>query len=586
MKLVVYGVSRSGKDFLIDKACSYLAEQGISLKHIKGSIELNRISLNIYGKSFNRVNDDKKELIRKKFISELKVLEQQYINIIVDGHYAFYDDQKNIYNVITSEDLNCYDTFLYLNTPSEVIMKRMDIDGVKTSFKNYSITLINEWKTYEIENLTNDLLLINKELHIIQNDECLTYQYIEEIVNGKHDSKKIAQEIVNNILRASDSKVYILTDCDKTLSKEDSTSLAFACNSLENEVLKNIYKGDFYTNYQAYLAYNYCTNNYAFDNSSIQYAIERLSANVELVDDLKQLKMPIIALSGGNEKIWNGFFNKYDVDIDFYNNGMIMSKYIKYYVVKYLEDNGKFVISLGDSIMDCLMLNVSTKGYLVNTKGYRNNLKLALQTNVNIYQLAYNCYIYDSNPVDERIILTKTLNNSEDQIKEIIDLSKSSSGTDGMILRDAHRKAGNYLADLISKQNISKMFAVIIMMRSGLLIGEGIADTLDCPILFYDEFSSNKFITEWNYLNRNNEYTAIICDGVINSGKSILTFLDVVGIDKFIIATNVISSKCSLLNSYPIYATRISNNSFIGTKQKEILNGKGPDTSDRLFKTL
>ena len=65
-----------------------------------------------------------------------------------------------------------------------------------------------------------------------------------------------------------------------------------------------------------------------------------------------------------------------------------------------------------------------------------------------------------------------------------------------------------------------------------------------------------------------------------------MNFLEKTSINRFIIATNVISTKCEMLNMWPIYATRISNNSFVGAKQKEISNGKGPDTSDRLFKTI
>ena len=53
-----------------------------------------------------------------------------------------------------------------------------------------------------------------------------------------------------------------------------------------------------------------------------------------------------------------------------------------------------------------------------------------------------------------------------------------------------------------------------------------------------------------------------------------------------VIATNVISSKFNVDYIHPIYATRISGRSFVGAKQQTISNGKGPDTSDRLFKNM
>ena len=49
MLIATYGVSRSGKDYLIDNTCSYLIQKGIPLKHIKGSQELNSISQQVYG---------------------------------------------------------------------------------------------------------------------------------------------------------------------------------------------------------------------------------------------------------------------------------------------------------------------------------------------------------------------------------------------------------------------------------------------------------------------------------------------------------------------------------------------------------
>ena len=585
MLIATYGVSRSGKDYLIDNTCSYLIQKGIPLKHIKGSQELNSISQQVYGTSFKHLSDGNKILVRKQFISELRLLEQKYENIVVDGHYAFFNNDGNLFNVITEEDLHCYDVFLYLNTKSSTIIDRIQHDGSKTLFKGYSIDIVDQWKNYEIENLTNDLLKLDKELHVIQNDGVITYQYIEDIINGEHNSKFIAERIVESILSHSNSPTYLLTDCDKTLSYEDSTSLAFDKKFLDSMVLKHIYEGDNYTNYQAYLVARYCIDNSVFDDDSINYAIEQLTMNVKLIDNLRELNLPIVALSGGNNHIWDGAFHKYKLSIDFYNNKMIMSKYIKFFVVKFLQNRRKFVISFGDSIMDYLMLNSSTKGYLINTKGYRPNLKLLLERNPNIYQLSCNSYIYDTNPVDNKVTLTKTLDESNEKIESLINISKSTSGVTGTKLRQAHKEAGNKLACLIRQQS-SKKYAVVIMMRSGLMLGEGIADLLDCPVLFYDEGSETKFIDEWNYINQKIEYTAIICDGVINSGKSIVNFLEKTSINRFIIATNVISTKCEMLNMWPIYATRISNNSFVGAKQKEISNGKGPDTSDRLFKTI
>ena len=78
----------------------------------------------------------------------------------------------------------------------------------------------------------------------------------------------------------------------------------------------------------------------------------------------------------------------------------------------------------------------------------------------------------------------------------------------------------------------------------------------------------------------------ILCDGVVNTGKTILELAEMHRNYHPIIATNVISEKYNSNSMIPVYASRISKNSYTGAKQKTISNGKGPDTSDRLFKLL
>lgn len=582
MKLVIYGVSRSGKDFLIDEVCTYLQKKESSIQHIKGSAMLNAIADSMFHTSFRLLNEDNQEVVRKQFVKNLDDWEKRFENIIVDGHYAFYNKDGDLYDVITDDDLHGYDVFLYLNTPSKRIMER--IDSVKTEFKEYSVERIDQWKDYEIEHLTNDLLKRDQELHVIQNDDLYTIQYIEGLIHGKYDSKKIAQDIVNQILNHSNNDAYIVTDCDKTLSKEDSTVLAFHKKGFSDHILRQIYEGDHYTNYQAYLALCYCKKNDVFDKDTICYAIHQLSMNEEVIRDLKHGDYKIIGLSGGNEKIWNGFLDRCELSLDFYNHGMIMSKYIKYFVVKYLIEQGKRVISLGDSMMDSLMLQVATKGYLVNTKGYRKNIELFLLKNQNIYQLSYNQFIYPKNMVDQRISFIRLLDKFDHRVKELTDLTKSDSGVQGKKLRKAHYEIGQLLGNKIHEEFPDEKFIVIIMMRSGLFVGSGLADVLDCPIILYDDV--NKFMKEWEQFAKNKEFTALICDGVVNSGRTIIKFIEETSIEKFIVVTNVICSNCKLIDVLPIYAARISNHSFVGYKQKEVSNGKGPDTSDRLFKLL
>lgn len=83
----------------------------------------------------------------------------------------------------------------------------------------------------------------------------------------------------------------------------------------------------------------------------------------------------------------------------------------------------------------------------------------------------------------------------------------------------------------------------------------------------------------------------VIVDSVINTGKSIIRIIDNIkknnpSID-IIIASNVIQSEAvKLFKDYLVFATRLSQNSFVGVNQSK-QNGKtGPDTADRLFNSI
>ena len=65
MKFAVYGVSRSGKDYFIEKLQLYFSEQGVSLKHIKGSETLNEFAFEKYGVKFKHCDESQKTNFEK-----------------------------------------------------------------------------------------------------------------------------------------------------------------------------------------------------------------------------------------------------------------------------------------------------------------------------------------------------------------------------------------------------------------------------------------------------------------------------------------------------------------------------------------
>ena len=580
MNIVIYGVSRSGKDHLIEDLVVFLNQHSHKCEHLRGSYKLNEISKTEYGMPFSALSANDRNTIRQRFASDITKSKSDNQIIVVDGHCSFFSTKNNsIYDVITENDLEAYDLFFYLDTDSEIILSRLD---------DSSLTLsdINNLKNHEIEVLTRRLLHMNKELHVIDYHDSYVLEYILSVINGKYSSESIAKELTEKIDVIDEDSSVILLDCDKTLSLEDSTSIALEAKGIPEDELKRIYRNDRYTNYQAARAKRFIEEMMVFDESSTAFVATNIHLNMPLIDDLKSKcsTAKLIAITAGNSSLWQDVLTKYGLDILVLDSDYLVSKYVKYYVLKELQSKCKYVLPIGDSMIDSLMLSHANKAYLISNKGYREKIYQLLSHNNSIHQLSYNSYHYDSIRTDIGINEIKCLEPNEN-IMNLVTKCKSSSGVEGSQLRHAHYKLGLEIGNMISNDNPHESFCVVIMMRSGLPFGQGIADYLDCAELFCHNNNVDEIIHEINTSPELSHLVPIICDGVVNSGKTVNTLVSRIS-RKAIIATNVISTKYKSTFKCPIYATRISSNSYVGAKQRIVSDGKGPDTSDRLFKTM
>lgn len=591
MKIAVYGVSRSGKDYFINdliKAFDTSKEIKSKLYHVNGSTFLKEIAIEMYKKDFKSLSELEKGNVRKEFVNKVTEIEKEKGSIIVDGHYAFYKDNMEFNKVFTEYDLNFYDYFFYLDSNPDDIVNRMRLSEGEKKNDTFTKEDIIKWKNYEVDNMTEDLLTIDKELHVIKYENDLGIKYVLGVISGEYDSKIKAAKMLEHI-NLDDYSSIILTDCDKTLSYEDTTDTWLKLTNKEGSRLKEIYKYDRYTNYQAleakyYLSDGDIVNGYKCDPTLIK---NNITLNKELIADLKtKFNTKVLAITAGNSTLWQELLKGEGLNAEVLDADLIMSKFVKYFVLKGLQEKGKYVIAIGDSMLDSLMLRFANKSYIISNKGKRENIQKLLVENPRIHQLGYSSVLYDDVYTDNSIDSIRTLAPLSNEAIENIRICKSDSGIEGLKLRKAHYDLGNEVAKLIKADYPSSEFVVIIMMRSGLCFGQGIVDYFDCSEVFYDDSSIEKFEKEF-YGNPNyKDKQIILVDGVINSGKSMKEIISKMNGYKTIIATNVISSKFSVDYIHPIYATRISGRSFVGAKQHTISNGKGPDTSDRLFKNM
>ncbi|WP_455543071.1 ATP-binding protein [Intestinibacter sp.] len=395
MKIGIYGVSRSGKSYLIEKV-----QQSISIKSINGSQRLSEIA-GVSIEDFKRLDDDKKEFCRKQLINQLKE-EFSEDDLIVDGHYCFRSKNSDNYEIVfTKEDLDFYDVFLYLDTPSEEILKRFRTSqGFRKDLK-ITQEQIYDWKAFEIEELKKQCRSVDKDLIIMDDDVDENVEWIKLILKKdiRTSSLAIANEILDNCKRELDKydKVMLL-DCDKTLSVNDSTIDFFKYIGFDSKMLKQTFNKDRYSLFQ----FNKVAAKYSSIKRKEYEKICKYIAKNKVVlaqDTINYIKSDYaqflsIGITSGIKDVWLNVKDK----IGFPNiivggnylphDRYIMSDDVKRIIAKKLKSQGKYVVALGDSMVDMPMLLEANEGYIVAYEKLNNSVQVKLlkhDTNIKMW---------------------------------------------------------------------------------------------------------------------------------------------------------------------------------------------------------
>ena len=404
MKIAIYGVSRCGKDYLIEKTVEKM--EG-NLVHIKGSETLNTLALKRFGIKFKLLDEKSQEILRKEFTILIKDMEKKYENIVVDGHFSF-PDGDGFKTVFTQEDLNLYDAFFYLNKSAELIRDNC-MRNDKKQFEEFlnSEENINNWKRFEIENMKKEVVSQNKDFIILDDSTTTSAEFISEYIKKDWRTVTITKKIINSLKeKIKNCDEIVLTDLDKTLSIDDLTNDFVKYSNLEGKKIKNIFSGDYYTTYQFYKFHNYLALSKDF-NCAVDYAIGKIGYNTALIKELENKKpgTAIIGITTGMADAWNKINKKlkildsligkstFKIDgIDTY-----ITPQIKGMVANELKNLGKKVLSVGDSYIDLEMLTLSHRGYLVAMLKLDKRIEKRVEylKDKNIAQLNFNKFKYE-----------------------------------------------------------------------------------------------------------------------------------------------------------------------------------------------
>ncbi len=538
MKIALYGMPCAGKTTLLD------ALDG-RIHIINGSSWLNEATKG----TFSLLPEKEKTEWRIKYTEYLAGISDT--DIISDGHYAFEDTV-----VFTNADGDIYDVFIYLYCEPEEVLSRMKASEKNQKYAHLSVDMISEWQNREIEQLRLQCHNRNKDFYVIRSETVTKVDFtdfIDAILSG-FSSYQIAIDLVDKIRGWFPTPCELsIVDGDKTFINEDSFRLC------SHGFTTTVFDGDFYTGYQSYCFEKETSLlSFQFDN------LQKCTLNEQVWSRIRNEQY--VVLSAGITSLWEKLAKQ--MNIPYILASPLISADSKYYVAKHLRNLGYKIKGYGDSKNDLYLLKEADEGYLC--LGTRISRSLA---NVDAFGLHILC---DATP----FVLS---NESEESVARDIAICKSSSGINGSRLAQAHFNLGFQLGCCIRRVLPNKNIPVLVLERGGRFFGDGLYIGFGGRFYPYDPKKDD--------LPKFKSNLVLIVDSVINTGESILMLIEKLRLNnptvQVCLATNVIQTDAlPKFNEYPVFTIRVSDNKFVGKRQKKQFGNTGPDTADRLFNLL
>lgn len=333
MRIGLYGLPTAGKTFLLDSVRNFNVLAGSSL-------------LKELAPDFHSMSAEDKKCVRKKLAISLKETD----GFIMDGHYSFGDEV-----VFTEEDGQLYDAILYLYIDPSILRMRME----KSDRNRKYLTLdIKKWQKFEVESLRQYCHENNKDFYVLDNpdkgyfpDISMVLEFIDSIAAG-YSCLTYAKKCADSISGKIKAEEICLADGDKTLTIEDSSGVL--------GYKTHIFDGNFYSGFQAWRHSREMTEYLRFINwKSCSYEELGVHFNSSVI---RKITMPCVILTSGYYEIWKEISNSLKMQM---YCGEQMSADTKFFITKFLQDEGIRIIAYGDSMNDYYMLKQADEGYLV-----------------------------------------------------------------------------------------------------------------------------------------------------------------------------------------------------------------------------
>ena len=656
----LYGIPGSGKSHLLNELRAEMSQDEFTFFEGSGVIA----SLVTGGlDKFKALSERDKTEVRERAIGTIaRQCEESGKVGLVAGHFMFWaqkvDDQQT---VCTASDLKTYTHIIYLDTPADVVAERCYADTTRDR-PSMPIPNLVAWQAAEKEQLQSLcreqgilFVSISEQPPHLAKMSTLLRDFRQQ---NEQFNLSLALDELDVIATALNGRLdtMIVLDADGTLAAEDTGKMFWekVANSSEvkgdRDTLKTLFGsglGHSYTAFrQAVLLYEQTADSGQFDRLCAEVARE-VSVRSEFLSMLRQVEglehARAVVITSGLRRVWEKVLEREGLSESVrvigggrIENGLVVNAEVKRALVARLRDHHQlFVWAFGDGPLDLPMLEEADRGVVVvgkvetRSKSMEAALKQTIREDgARLRQLLFpsdapprlnlkELPLFDFQDQDFAISILQArnqqqslqvLHENDSPAVKLLQTPMRDAAVSGPALRDAHRRAGRFLAtwfvtSLIGQETYpikhvqgkdisgyrlhgEDKTSIIALMRGGEPMASGVSDTF--PLAMFIHANDPQDIKSYHL---DGQKTIILVDSVINSGKTVLEFVRyvrkmsatirivvVAGVvqDGFI-AGNSVTHRVARHSGFSLVTLRISTTKFTGSG--------GTDTGNRLFNT-
>ncbi|KAI4255969.1 MAG: hypothetical protein L6R42_006475 [Xanthoria sp. 1 TBL-2021] len=478
-------------------------------------------------------------------------------------------------------------------------------------------------------------------------------------VHSEDSSLSLARKKARKCLTATGigQRIVLAMDADRTLAAEDTGMLFWTAASkkwpslADADTLKTLFGGSLGYSYTAFRQATLLCEEIANDQDFEEICGD-VASQVSMYPDIisllhymaEQDHLELVVITSGLRSVWEKVLEREGLSKAVtivgggrIADGLIVTAAVKAHLVGFLRERHRRVVwAIGDGPLDLPMLIKADRAIVIvgeeltRSKQMDAELKTAIDDHgLQAYQVTLpstasprnglpNARLTDSSVVSN--IMGHRWTHSRPQVNHATDTSATkllatpmrNSAVAGPELREAHRRVGHHLAttfvaDIIGLEQPpiqhvlgretrgyqlqhEKKTTIVALMRGGEPMASGVNDAFPHAMFVH---AKNPGDVKMHHLE--GQLTLILVDSVINTGKSIVNFIQYVRNElhatiHIVVVAGVVQAKCvtgadggtlvQQLASFArvhIVALRLSETAFVGSRQT--------DTGNRLFNT-